>query len=337
MNAKTLMSLVVAVALGLAATWVGRNIILGNRTLSGAAPETVKVVVAKNDLEPGRLLVAGDVTTVDIPSSSLAKTMFTDTKALVGRCVLSPVVKGQTMFEGLLAAPGSEGGLQVLVPEGKRAVAVEVTESSGVAGLLNPGCRVDVIATLRSEDGSGQTSQMARTIVENVKVQAVNRRLSREKNEDPGTAAVKTVTLIVSPKDAESIELASNSGKLRLVLRGQTDTAPTSSAGVTYAELTGKVTSVAYAPPRGEKQPEKGSGLEKFLSAMVNAPGTQVEPTAEEYSQGIRQSVRVIRGNSESTIFYELQPPKPGQSDPSWTVTGVGGPEHVEKQDPFRN
>ena len=40
MNAKTLLSLCVAVALGLAATWVGRNIILGNRTLSGAAPET---------------------------------------------------------------------------------------------------------------------------------------------------------------------------------------------------------------------------------------------------------------------------------------------------------
>src|SRR5262245_13277280 len=139
MNAKTLLSLVVAVALGLAATWVGRNIILGNRTLSGSSPQTVKVVVAKTDLEPGRLIVVSDVTTVDIPESSLAKTMFTDTKALVGRAVLSPVVKGQTMFEGLLAPPGSEGGLQVLVPEGKRAVAVEVTESSAVAGLLNPG------------------------------------------------------------------------------------------------------------------------------------------------------------------------------------------------------
>lgn len=336
MNAKTLLSLVVAVVLGLAATWVGRNIILGNRALGLSAPDTVKVVVAKTDLEPGRLIVASDVTTIDIPSSSLTKTMFTDPKALVGRAVLAPAVKGQTMFEGLLASPGSEGGLQVLVPEGKRAVSVEVTESSAVAGLLNPGCRVDVIATLRSEDG-GHLGQMARTIVENVKVQAVNRRMVREKNEDPGTAAVKTVTLIVAPKDAEAIELASNSGKLRLVLRGSTDMAPTSSAGVTYSELTGRITSVPYAPPPPVSDPEQsGNGIERFLAAVMNTPGAQdVATAAPQRPQAMRQAVRIIRGNSESTIFYELQPPRPGQAD-DWSVSS-GGAAEPEKQDPFGN
>ena len=47
MNAKTLLSLVVAIALGLAATWVGRNIIGGDRALGGGGPEMVRVVVAK--------------------------------------------------------------------------------------------------------------------------------------------------------------------------------------------------------------------------------------------------------------------------------------------------
>jgi pilus assembly protein CpaB len=341
MNAKTLLSLVVAIALGLAATWVGRNIILGNRTLGGGGPEMVRVVVAKTDLEPGRVLLASDLTTMEVPSGSKAKTMFADPKELAGRAVLSPVVKGQTMFEGLLAAPGSEGGLTALVPEGKRAVAVEVNESSAVAGLLNPGCRVDVIATLRAEDG-GTMNQMARTIVENVKVQAVNRRMAREKNEDPGQAAVKTVTLIVSPKDAEAIELASNSGKLRLVLRGATDTAPTASIGVTYSELTGKVTAVPYAAPTWKTETPKadsGSGIEKFLTAMLNQPSAQPEPQPSAVRQpphAIRQAVRIIRGNSESTIYYELQPPRPGQTADEWSVSSAGqNAENQEKQDPF--
>jgi pilus assembly protein CpaB len=337
MNAKNFLALVVAVALGLAATWVGRNLVLGSRAAAGARPQVARVAFAKADLEPGRLIGPGDVALADAPASSVTKAMFTDAKSLVGRAVITPVVKGQTMFEGLLAPAGAEGGLPALVPVGMRAVSVEVNESSAVAGLLIPGCRVDVIATLRPDGGA----QVARTIVENVRVQAVNRRMAQGKGEDAGSAAIKTVTLIVSPKDAETIELASHGGKLRLVLRGTSDNAPTASVGVSYDQLTGRFASVAtpWSSPAPELKQE-ASGFGRFLSAMLgasgaahDAPGSDESATLPLGPHSTRYSVRLIRGSEEETIHYELQAAQ--QDRAGWSVSRNHGAAGAAPSDPF--
>src|SRR5262245_51248569 len=145
MSFKTFISLLVAVCLGLAAVWVGRELILGSTQVRVPAntPMT-KVVIAKHDLEPGQIVTPSeDLTVVEIPSSTVPAKAFTDPNALTERAMFYPAAKGQIMFEGLLAKQGTEGGLTALVPKGFRAVSVEVNESSGVSGLLVPGCRVD--------------------------------------------------------------------------------------------------------------------------------------------------------------------------------------------------
>src|SRR3954468_9407158 len=102
MNWKNFVSLIVAIAMGLAALWVGRNIILGKQVITKSEGEFVQVIVANKDLEPGHLIAAEDVSIMKWPAESVSKTIFTDSKAVVGRAVLTPVVKGQTMFDGLL-------------------------------------------------------------------------------------------------------------------------------------------------------------------------------------------------------------------------------------------
>src|SRR5207247_1735545 len=146
-------------------------------------------------------------------------------KDAVGRTVLASVVTGYPLSETILAARDAGEGLQAMVPSGMRSVTVDVSESSGVAGLLVPGCHVDVIATLRNGEQS-----VAKTIVENVKVQFVARsrtgrmgRTSMELGEADVAGPAKTVTLIVTPKQANTIELANSQGKTRLVLRGNAD------------------------------------------------------------------------------------------------------------------
>jgi len=171
MNLKTFVSLLVAVTLGLAAVWVGRELVLRrpDTRMLGNTPIT-KVIVAKHDLEPGQVLTsAQDLAIIEMPTATVPAKAFKeqDLTALNDRAMFYPAAKGQVIFEGLLAKQGTEGGLTALVPKGMRAVSVEVNESSGVSGLLVPGCHVDVIATLRQADGN---SQMARTIVENAKV-----------------------------------------------------------------------------------------------------------------------------------------------------------------------
>jgi pilus assembly protein CpaB len=309
MNWKNLTSLLVAIVMGLAALWIGRNIILGKQTITKADGDFVQVIIANRDLEPGHLIAAEDVTTAKWPVDAVSKTVFTDNKAVVGRAVLTPVVKGQTMFDGLLAAPGSEGGLTALVPDGMRAVAVEITESSGVGWMLVPGCRVDVIAALRQESG-----EMARTIVENVKVQAVGQRLAKDRSDGARGEVMKTVTLIVTPKDAESIELAGNSGKLRLVLRGANDTKPTQSSGVRMAELTGG------AVPDLQPTTKPTSGFLTMLAALASMPTTQPTTPAEQEIY-VRRAERIIKGGSEGTVYYQRR--AKSDAEDGWNVTSV--------------
>src|SRR5439155_12299060 len=121
---------------------------------------------------------------------------------------------------------------------------IEINEFSGVAGLLVPGCRVDVVSTLNDQE---TRHSVARTIVQNVKVLAVGQRLTvnnvGKKDEaamSAEAAVAKSVTLLVKPREAEAIELASTSGRTRLVLRGSFDESVRSGGdGVSVAELLG--------------------------------------------------------------------------------------------------
>ncbi|MEJ2694281.1 MAG: Flp pilus assembly protein CpaB, partial [Candidatus Thiodiazotropha sp.] len=102
---------------------------------------------------------------------------------------------------------------------GKRALTVRVNDVIGVAGFLLPGNRVDVVATRR---GSGKHKTVSNTIVENLKVLAVDQSVSSDKN-DP--VIVRAVTLEVTPKQAELIVKATTDGNLQLTLRNPLDLA----------------------------------------------------------------------------------------------------------------
>ena len=89
----------------------------------------------------------------------------------------------------------------------------------GVAGFLLPGNRVDVVSTKR---GAGGRDSVSDTIVENLKVLAVDQTVSSDKN-DP--VIVRAVTLEVTPEQAESIVKATEEGKVQLTLRNPLDLA----------------------------------------------------------------------------------------------------------------
>ena len=93
MNGRTTLSLVVAILMGLAALYVGKNLVTGNRPQK-LSVETSAVVVATRDLEPGRPLEMEDLCTADMPAEYVSKTAVRDTKSLVGRVLLTSVVKG---------------------------------------------------------------------------------------------------------------------------------------------------------------------------------------------------------------------------------------------------
>lgn len=309
MKFKTSLSLTIAIVLGLITAKVGLDMISKQRGTSGGA---AKVVIAKKDMEPGYVVDAADVSLEIVPARLVGARTIKDPKLVVGRTITASVMNGYPLSDAVLAPEGAGAGVQAMLPAGMRAVTVDVSESSGVAGLLTPGCKVDVIATLRRGEET-----IAKTIVQNVKVQFVQRgkltRASQSAGSDAGP--VKTVTLIVTPKEAATIELANAQGKPRLVLRGNADTGDNADNAVSQNELLGIVDEpkVEAPPPPVAPQP-----TDVFSDPKTEAPKGRV--------------VEVFRGGDRSTITYDEDQGKEGNG-----ATPAAGKDEKSAGDESRN
>ena len=202
------------------------------RTVTVAAN---RLVVAAHDLQVGALIADGDVTEAswagDVPEQSFK------TKAdLVGRGVVANVYKGEPLTERRLAPKGAGAGLASTIPVGKRAVALRVNEVVGLAGFVLPGMRVDVLVAgaVPVEDGSGVR---CRTVLQNIEVLSAGQKIERSLDGKPETAEV--VNLLVTPDQAETLNLASTETKVQLVLRNPLDTQETPTTGTSMASLFG--------------------------------------------------------------------------------------------------
>ena len=108
--------------------------------------------------------------------------------------------------------------MSAVVPEGKRAFAVRVNDVSGVAGFLVPGDRVDVILT-RDPGAQGHQDRVSDIILQNIVVRGTDQIADTERNKPQ---VVRTVTLEVTPEEAQKLALAMQVGQLSLALRNMT-------------------------------------------------------------------------------------------------------------------
>jgi pilus assembly protein CpaB len=137
-----------------------------------------------------------------------------------------------------------------------RAVTVGVDAVSGLAGLVWPGDRVDLILT-QSQDGTNVPPARrvsGETVLHDVRVLAIDRQLMQgATSESPETQAVRTVTLEVAPPDAERVAVAARLGHLSLsvvaVARTNATPPPDAVSGVTWG---GDVSSALRGGPTTE-------------------------------------------------------------------------------------
>jgi pilus assembly protein CpaB len=257
-------------------------------------------------------LTADVLTLGPISAETAPKGAFTDTAAVVGRVAATGMFAGQPVMDTLLAPTGVGAGLQALVPRGMRAITVEVNETSGVAGMLVPGARVDVVCTL---SGGSKQDTVAVTIVQDVLVQAVGQRLMPGRNPDEKEPApVRSVTLIATPRDAEAIDLATSTGRTRLVLRGSNDRTLTETAGVTFIELRGEDPD---APDVEVRQPVE------TVRAPVQTPVASTQPVADPFEEPAttRRTVTLIKGGVRTQVVFEQ--PKAGEPKTGEVVTST--------------
>jgi pilus assembly protein CpaB len=211
--------LAIALVLSLVTSLLVYNYLKG--VTSQTAKQTQTVMVAKVDIPPKTKITADMVQEVKVPAEYIQPGAILELGGVVGVVARETIVAGEQITERRLVIAGKPVGFSGMIPWGKRAVTVAVTEVTGVAGMIKAGDWVDVVATFDKQDVGSHTSQV---VLQNIQVLAVNRETeagSTTTGKDGKEAAVKTatVTLAVSPDEAAQLALGEEKGKIRMALR----------------------------------------------------------------------------------------------------------------------
>jgi len=241
---------------------------------------TRPVVVAALPIPLGTPLKAEDLQVKQWPEDLAPDSSYQDLNAVIGRVMKTEVIAGEPILSTKLAPTGSGGGVPGLIPAGMRAFTVAVNVVSGVGGFILPGTRVDVLATVSPSGMKNGTT--TKTILQNVEVLAVDQTFNKN-SEEP--LVVKSVTLVVSPDEAEKLALASNEGKLQLVLRNGADLEMRITDGVKISQFNGQ----AEPPPPGPR-------------VILPQPAPE---KVEEEEEAPTRVVEVLRANVRSEIAFE--------------------------------
>ena len=267
-----------ALAVSAGAAFVLYQLIASKMTVGASTvkPAATKVFVAAKDLELGALITERDVITQDyltVPPGAIVKK-----EDIVNRGVITPVHQDAPFYENALAPKGAGAGFASTIPSGMRAFAVHVNEVVGVAGFAIAGMHVDVLVA-GSPPGGGQENvgSITRTLMQNIQVLSAGQNYQKDAEGKP--VLVQVVNLLVTPGQAEILNLATQQ-TIQLVLRNPTDTTIVSTPGASTANV--------------------------FAGGTFHAPRAPVEPVRVAYVPPPPPAPVVVRSTMPQTVTIEV-------------------------------
>ena len=190
-----------------------------------APPEKIALLVVAHDVQAGTLLKSDDLGTKPVLTSKIPAGATTDNpdarRALVGGMIRRALSAGDVIMATDVMRPGDHGFLAAVLQPGMIAVTVGVDAVTGTAGLIWPGDRVDVIMTQLIDDPSLPLGKRisAETVLHAARVIAIDQELVQ--GAAPGSPSARTahtVTLEVTARQAERVQVATRIGDLSLAV-----------------------------------------------------------------------------------------------------------------------
>jgi pilus assembly protein CpaB len=281
MPAKTILTGLFLISLGVV-------VVLGLRALPHQVSSVAKqeILVAVKALPSGTLLRAKDVTWQPIagtaepdqilrpPDAAGTANLELDqqTRAEVyGAALRAGVTAGDPIRRSAIVKPGDRDFLRIVLSPRARAIAIPVATGGASTGLLYPGDRVDVILTQTFKNDERLTHRsVSETVVESLRVLAVD--ASDSKPTGVSNSFGRTVTLEVTPEQAEKINVAAELGKLSLTLRSISGT-----DGVAAASTPGLAQASGVKPTwAGDVSPALGNAMTPNKVIVAEQPPVEV-------------------------------------------------------------
>jgi pilus assembly protein CpaB len=223
---------------------------------AGGAASMVPAVVAKQDIPARTKITSAMVEVQQVPSDSRGELAYTDVSQVVGQVTRYPIATNEevlsTKVVSLQSVAKTGDSLSYVIPEGKRAVSIQVDQVISSGGLVLPGDYVDVMGVFNVKFGSGdqettEDKYFSRIILQNIEVLAVAQTVvdtapeagtTTDANGETTTTGsestdeqrvrstdvapdpkASTVTLSVTLQEAQLLFLAEENGVLRLAVR----------------------------------------------------------------------------------------------------------------------
>jgi len=251
----------------------------------------VELVTPLLDITAGTIIRSEMLGTMERPTGQVPAGAVRLASQIVGQAGLVDLPAGQPITSGQVQSPTQ---LSYRVPEGMRAVTVAIDPVVGVAGFLEPGDRVDVIATFEI----GEVT-VTRTILQNLKLLALGTTATAAPPKRPPAEGEEAeveapdgeqpnATLAVDPEQAQTLILSDARGKLRLALRPKFEEQYIALAATDTAEVI-------------------GAEFEEALAALQRpngpAPEAAPQPGATLTREPRGPAVEVIRGTERETVI----------------------------------
>jgi pilus assembly protein CpaB len=242
MKPAKLIVLGVAGVAALAAVWLTSGLrtpqVIVQETRSNEAVPMTEVLVASAELSVGSLVTPEQLRWQRWPRDAVSELMVTKDKMpsgieeIAGSISRGPTMMGEPIRQDRLIKGGKGGFMSAILPEGRRALAINIVSSGArtAGGFILPNDRVDVISTRRDDEATRIKQAdvfVSETILQNIRVLAIGQNIQERKglfqSEAEKVVIGETATLELDPRQAEVVTLAQRMGELALVLRSLSD------------------------------------------------------------------------------------------------------------------
>ncbi len=191
-----------------------------------AAVETAKpptmILVAAKPLPAGHFIKDEDLKWQSWPDDNMAASYLVqgaiETSAIVGSVARNGIAVGEPITNARIVKKGDHGFLAAIVTPGFRAMTVSMVANSGLSGLAIPGDRIDVLLTTAAPGATKDSPErkFTETVLQDVRVLAIDQKM----DDQAGDAVMAhAATLEVTPKQAETLTLLQDMGKMSMTLR----------------------------------------------------------------------------------------------------------------------
>lgn len=230
MNRKALLIAAVSAALGLVLLLMYQRRF--ETEAAGGTP--VPILVAVADLAVGEAITEAKLGVRNVPEAYVEDRHIrrADLRRVIGVRVAGGVRANQAiLWSDLATSSDARRDLSTLVRSGMRAITIRADNTSNFGGLIRPGDRVDVLATMARTNTEGD--RVTLPVLQNVLVLAAGRdtggeaQAARQGSQSGSSVTESTsqVTLMATIDEAALLVFAQDRGRLSLVLRNPDDIA----------------------------------------------------------------------------------------------------------------